>query len=1272
MTSQNIKLLCQYNSNNDQLQIIRSQNLDSLDPNSKYTIEDAVGDIIGGMNTAIGSMIEGADGSSIFANGRAFLIEVGYDYATNLQQARERYGEQGYRDELTAIGKSLMSFMVGYGGAEVGTAIGAMAASNIYGRIGGAIIGGIVSSDLYNKYLEKPVDELFGNLISPKLTLDVNAEPKISVQSKDSNSSEYKTENFNVVPSQFFEFILEKYGLNTNLEDYSNTTPSFIVNDGNGNNFNMLALPDFSDLFGDARQNAESNFLNNFFADSLGLNYDINQFNDFLNENRLSFSDFASDFSNALGVETNSATFSQSFDQYFSNSLLNELGLNKNLFEINLNLENGEENFIGEIEAQNIDIPDYNVDYSENTESESITVNADDLAYFLAGNLDDYEAYDGDELFQEFSFQYERLIENDFNDLSFEQEQFVGNFNDDLQNFIAANPFDWQDKFSDFARDYENEWQEIIDNAISQIETDAGNLITDFESRNFYDPSSLEVVSYSGSLLANSDADWDFDPYFDGETFWGYGYYEKAQYWDPSYDSSYYTYDDWYADWDFNGDGFIDEDEYSQIDFDGITEYIREQIYDESGIDEDFIYDYLGGDFDYAEEFGFDADAYFDAEYVDEGSWDEFEKYVDEEYDMAQYWDIEAEIQFNRVYPNFSDLYFDLFNLANSWRLDMSSSWDPNDISFDANFNANFDFEQNKIVRNFSEFLFNYEYKPSLDPSVFTTYDVNNFNNADYKLIEVISASQAMNGSGGNEIITVTAISSEVNAGAGLDIINGGNGNDKINAGEGDDMLIGNGGDDILQGGLGNDIYIFNSINSGNDTIIDDDGAIMIDKKLLSGIALQEENSDRFILGDAVLSMEENNLKISYGINNSILIQDFENGKFNITLNHNPVIEAINTSLDANTEKLIDVLALEQDFENDSINIFSITQPQNGSAEIIDGKIKYTPHENFNGADSFKYLLGDNKGGFIVQNINIVINAVGSAASDVINLTDADETVAGNGGHDNFIFSDSFGNDVVTDFGGVSNFWNFGYDAPEHDTIRFSGAGLTADKMLLNYDGINTIINFEGKENISVTLRNFDFINLDNLPNGLNNILFDGKSLSYNYNLISNYSNQDRTLDTYDVVNDHSTNLAQIWNLNSVTFLNEIDNITNGLENSNDVINAMGGDDIIFGKSGDDILRGQEGNDSLVGGLGSDILNGGEGNDIFIYNNLDESTNTASDTILDFTQGQDKINLLALNLHFENFIITTDLDSTRLHLDISNFEIKLQGQIALVEQDFLF
>ncbi|KAB2826117.1 Ig-like domain-containing protein [Aliivibrio finisterrensis] len=56
-----------------------------------------------------------------------------------------------------------------------------------------------------------------------------------------------------------------------------------------------------------------------------------------------------------------------------------------------------------------------------------------------------------------------------------------------------------------------------------------------------------------------------------------------------------------------------------------------------------------------------------------------------------------------------------------------------------------------------------------------------------------------------------------------------------------------------------------------------------------------------------------------------------------------------------------------------------------------------------------------------------------------------------------------------------------------------------------------------------------------------------------------------------------------------------------------------------------DIILGHEGNDILIGGLGDDILVGGAGKDIFKW--VDQGAGTGTDTIKDFTVGEDLIDL---------------------------------------------
>lgn len=75
----------------------------------------------------------------------------------------------------------------------------------------------------------------------------------------------------------------------------------------------------------------------------------------------------------------------------------------------------------------------------------------------------------------------------------------------------------------------------------------------------------------------------------------------------------------------------------------------------------------------------------------------------------------------------------------------------------------------------------------------------------------------------------------------------------------------------------------------------------------------------------------------------------------------------------------------------------------------------------------------------------------------------------------------------------------------------------------------------------------------------------------------------------------------------------------------NDTLAGGAGVDRLMGGEGRDTLNGGEGDDWLSGGTGTDTLTGGSGADTFAY-----FTGHGSDTITDFTDGEDKIDLSAL------------------------------------------
>ncbi|MHC5597554.1 MAG: calcium-binding protein, partial [Nostoc sp.] len=137
----------------------------------------------------------------------------------------------------------------------------------------------------------------------------------------------------------------------------------------------------------------------------------------------------------------------------------------------------------------------------------------------------------------------------------------------------------------------------------------------------------------------------------------------------------------------------------------------------------------------------------------------------------------------------------------------------------------------------------------------------------------------------------------------------------------------------------------------------------------------------------------------------------------------------------------------------------------------------------------------------------------------------------------------------------------------------------------------------------------------------IGNILFDG---------------QTNIADSFDILDANSTQTS-IFNKNTVTFLNDLNNNITGFDYSDDVINGQGGNDKIDGLSGNDYLRGGIGNDTLIGGAGNDTLVGGAGNDVltggvgadrFLYNTSAAFASSAIgvDSISDFNKSQgDKI-----------------------------------------------
>ncbi|MFN6541380.1 MAG: beta strand repeat-containing protein [Nostoc sp. EkiNYC01] len=375
-------------------------------------------------------------------------------------------------------------------------------------------------------------------------------------------------------------------------------------------------------------------------------------------------------------------------------------------------------------------------------------------------------------------------------------------------------------------------------------------------------------------------------------------------------------------------------------------------------------------------------------------------------------------------------------------------------------------------------------------------------------------------------------------------------------------------------------------------------------------------------------------------------------GTFNLKVlpvNDAPV--AVNDTLTAGFNTPVTILAStllanDTDINGNNLSITGVSGAINGTAVLnnngtptnsADDFIVFTPFTGFSGNANFNYTISD---GSLNSTANVAIavgtNIIDSEGSDNFSGTDGNDNIFGNGGNDTisgsggndtisggtgndtFIFRLGDGNDTITDFAGIGTGSNPSATViSRFDTLQFIGSGLTARNLQLTQNGNNLELTFLDAPSSKVTLQNFQLENLDNLPprgsrQAYGNILFDG---------------QTQITDSFDVFNANSTQ-SIIFNKNTVTFLNDLNNNVEGFYNSNDVINAQGGNDIVNGNSGDDLLRGGSGNDSLIGGRGNDTLVGGVGADFFVYNSNAQFTTTAVgiDTITDFNRSEgDKI-----------------------------------------------
>jgi len=125
---------------------------------------------------------------------------------------------------------------------------------------------------------------------------------------------------------------------------------------------------------------------------------------------------------------------------------------------------------------------------------------------------------------------------------------------------------------------------------------------------------------------------------------------------------------------------------------------------------------------------------------------------------------------------------------------------------------------------------------------------------------------------------------------------------------------------------------------------------------------------------------------------------------FTLTVNNTndaPVITADTKTVEEDSgATLIDVLANDSDVDTtDSLTITQVrssngsgTTENNGTVSISDGKVSYTPADNFNGSDSFQYLASDGTTDGGLTTVTVTVNPANDDPTGTVTITGTAKT----------------------------------------------------------------------------------------------------------------------------------------------------------------------------------------------------------------------------------------------------------------------------------------
>ena len=465
---------------------------------------------------------------------------------------------------------------------------------------------------------------------------------------------------------------------------------------------------------------------------------------------------------------------------------------------------------------------------------------------------------------------------------------------------------------------------------------------------------------------------------------------------------------------------------------------------------------------------------------------------------------------------------------------------------------------------------------------------------------------------------------------------------DTLTGDDGDNVIEGGDDDDILNGGTSN----ANEVNGDTVSYRSSDEGVIV--SLVSGFNLQGGHADdddisnfENIIGsrhaDTLTGDSGNNIIEGLGGGDTL-----DGGGGTNTLSYASSSRGVTVDLNAVTATA--------DFSGTDAAI--IKESKGGDAE--GDKVRAGTFDNIIGSGSTDTLTGNGEPNTLR----------GGAGNDTLNGDDGDDMLYGGIGNDKLYGNDE--NDTLTGGPGADRL-DGGDDVGDMDTASYADAttgvkldldaerGLEGDAKGDTFISIEEFVGSANDDTFIASERD------DDIEGGLHNADdmgdedgIDGDTVSYEE------SDAGVTVTVGGTVSGGYADGDTLTGIENVTGSPHTDTLT-GDTNAN----------VLRGGGGTDTLDGEGGNDTLDGGAGNDDLYGRTGEDIFKF-----ASGHGDDEIMDFNQGEDKIDLTAFRniASIEDMTITTGTDTDIVLSGHSGGgEIELEGFTGtLTNGDFIF